>query len=97
MDNDEKIIWSNVKLQWHTDLPPYENIDSIIQKYCAKSLSGLEKVSELIFHTIFLSESLDEHVVIVWGELDSEDLHCDYQSQAKWESLLDIDNANENN
>lgn len=86
MTNEEaEINWDEVKLQWHSDLPLWDLIDQIILDDCRQNLWGLGAVRELIFHTIFLdSTSMNRDVVTVWGDGETDVLHCEYSPVVKW-------------
>ncbi len=88
----EEIDWFQVEIIWHGDIPDLPNINDIVRLDCSKNLDGLEKVGDLIFHTIFLLDSQDREIVIAWGEGDEDsNLHCEYHPFANWQSLENIE------
>lgn len=87
------IDWSKVTLQWHGKPPDIENYEQLVLTDCESSLWGLSRVSELIFHTIFLSNNYEYDIITVWGEpQDINILHCEYEPKPKWLSLKEMKN-----
>jgi hypothetical protein len=68
MTEDSDIDWSSVKIVWHCEVPDIANLHQLIIEDCEKSLWGLDKVSDLIFHHVFLGNDMDHNVVTAWGE-----------------------------
>ena len=89
--DDEDINWDNVKIVWHSPVPDIHNIEQLIREDCTQSLRGLGKVSDLIFHHVFLGKDMDTDVVCVWGEDGTEDLQCEFRSSVTWHSLKELD------
>lgn len=83
-DKEPVINWHKVKLVWHSDVPNILNYEQLIIEDCKHSLRGLNRVSELIFHHIFLGDNMDSDVVFAWGEEDNENLHCDFMPVVIW-------------
>ena len=81
------IDWVNVKIVWHSDVPDTPNVEQIILEDCERSLWGLDNVSTLIFHTVFLGKDMKNNVVTAWGELGDEHLHCEFESNPIWTSI----------
>ena len=81
------IDWPNVKIVWHSDVPDTPNVEQIILEDCERSLWGLDNVSTLIFHTVFLGKDMKNNVVTAWGELVDEHLHCEFESNPIWTSI----------
>lgn len=82
-----EIDWSKVKIVWHGDMPNYPDVEKLIREDCEQGLHSLSKVSSLVFHHIFLSDSYEKDVITVWGEEDNEDLHCEYSPDVSWEPM----------
>jgi hypothetical protein len=85
------------KLKWHGDLPvDILEADRIVRNDIEQSLWGLEKPSELIFHTVFMGDGDDinnEPIVLVWGEPgDDEQFHCQYHPDAEWTTFDEDEN-----
>lgn len=84
-----------VTLVWHGDLPTDRNMDELeltVIKDLQSSLWGLERPSELIFHTVLLGKGMGDDAVSVWGEdEDDEHFHCEFISQGKWVSIGEDD------
>jgi hypothetical protein len=76
-----------IRLKWHGALPD-TNMDELgltVIQDIQSGLWGLERPSELIFHTVFLSKSYDGPCVTVWGvEGDDEQFHCEYQEDPEF-------------
>ena len=76
------IRWQDNKihLTWHGATPPnILDIEQIVMEDLPESLWGLDCPSDLIFHTVFLSNNMDGEHVIVWGLLDDEiNFHCQW-------------------
>jgi len=88
IDEQEPVInWHEVKIVWHSDVPNIPNYEQAIIEDCERSLWGLDRVSELIFHHIFLGPNMDNDVVIAWGEEDNEDLHCEFLPSVIWANM----------
>lgn len=88
----DEIDWFQVEIIWHGPVPTLPNINDLVRLDCTKNLNGLECVGDLLFHTIFLTNSQDKEIVIAWGEgEDDNNLHCEYHPIANWQSLADID------
>lgn len=85
----KKIDWNKVTLKWYGKPPAIENYESIVREDCALSLTSLDKVSDLTFHTIFLSNNYEYDIITVWGEEGSEILYCEYEPKPTWISLKD--------
>lgn len=83
-----KINWKTVLIQWHDEAPEINNIEQTVRDDCEKNLKSLNKVSDLIFHHVFLGKSHFNDVINVWGEDDDETLHCEYVAEV---SQIDID------
>jgi hypothetical protein len=86
-----EINWDNVTIVWHDEMPAIDNIEHIVLEDCKKSLWGLGRVSDLVFHLVFLSKNHDSNVVNVWGEEDNEDLHCEYVAEVDWSGEDDVE------
>jgi hypothetical protein len=95
MTEDSDIDWSQVKLVWHCEVPDIPNLHQLVIKDCEKCLWGLDKVSDLVFHHVFLGEDMEHDVITVWGEEDNEDLHCEYHADVRWASIDSEENENE--
>lgn len=78
-------------LVWHGDLPTDRNMDELelfVIKDLQSSIWGLERPSELIFHTVLLDKSMSGEVVSVWGqEGDDDHFHCEFIAQGEWVSV----------
>lgn len=90
-DKNVEINWATVELKWYGPLPSVANVEQIIKDDCATNLKGLEKVSELIFHTVFLSDTHDIDNVFCWGAENDECLHCEYIPLPKWVAMNEIE------
>jgi hypothetical protein len=87
MNEDSNIDWSTTKIVWHSKVPDIADVEQQIREDCIQSLWGLDKVSELVFHHIFLGKDMEHDVVFAWGEEDNEDLHCDFMPTVSWTNL----------
>ena len=79
-----KINWDEVTITWHDEAPEIDNIEQLVREDCKKSLWGLNRVSDLVFHHVFLGKSYEEDVVNVWGQDEDEELHCEYVAELVW-------------
>ena len=90
-----------MKLIWKNNPPVDEiiNIEKIVKEDIEINLSSIDKPSELIFHTVFLSHTenyKEEPIVLVWGEEDDdENYHCEYIKDPEWKSLKSFDDDEE--
>ena len=87
------IDWSKVKLHWFKRPNHIENYEELVRKDCEQSLWGLSRVSDLTFHTIYLSNSFEYDIIIVWGEDSDEILYCDYDPKPTWITLKELENS----
>ena len=83
----KKFVPSEAELVWHGDYP--QAIVERVRQDIAESLDDhLERASNLVFHTVFLSEDYGSGpAVIVWGKNRDKRLHCEYHAQSEWVSL----------
>lgn len=89
MSND----WRNdFEVVWH-DTPPL-GVDEIVRRDILKELTGLKVPSNLVTHTVFLSDDMDGPCVSVWGEGDDR-FHAEYLEKAEWVTLSELDNGTE--
>lgn len=73
-----------IKLKW-IDGYPGPAIEDHVRQNIAEKLSGMEKPSDLITHTVFLSENHGGPCVSVWGEEGVDDcLWCQYLEDSLW-------------
>jgi hypothetical protein len=80
-----------IKLEWHdTDAELIDlHTDTVIfdlQKYVHEDL---EKVSNLIFHHVFLTSDMGGPCVYVWGRDDSDAYQCEYMPHTVWGENID--------
>lgn len=79
-----------INLKWHGPMPnrDLEELEHVVKEDIERSLKGLKKPGDLIFHTVFVGETMDDENVIVWGEEDDPDtFHCEYAEKAEWVSF----------
>lgn len=79
-----------ITLKWHGELPDLDffELELVILQDIKQSLGGLEKPSDLVFHTVFLGSTHDGPTVMVWGEPDdNKHYHCQYYSKTEWNTL----------
>ena len=72
------VNWNSVKLRWFNKPTHIENYDELVRKDCTNWLGSLNRVSDLAYHNIYLSNSYEYDVITVWGEEGSDSLFCDY-------------------
>lgn len=82
-----EIDWSKIKLHWYGKPPAIDNYEQLVLKDCEENLCGLGRVSDLVFHTICLSNSYEYDIITVWGEESDEILYCEYEPKPKWVTL----------
>lgn len=75
------IDFDTVKIQWIGD--PVD--EAGLREDMAKSLAGLEKVVDLVFHTHFTTGDLDGPYIYVFG--DDDQLVAQYFEKSEWVSL----------
>ena len=83
-----------IKLKWHEEIP--DNIlelEHLVLQDLVSLHDDLEKnPSNLIFHTVLVTENLDGPIVHVWGEADDDvHYHCKYVPDPFWESFSEKD------
>ena len=79
-----------ITLKWHGVLPPgiLEEVEWSVREDIKQNLTGLKKPGDLIFHTVFLGETMDDENVTVWGEVgDPDTFHCEWAEKAEWVSF----------
>ena len=82
-DEEINLVWHGVQ---PVNLP---EVQDLVKQDMISCLSGLQKPSDLIFHTVFLSNNLDGEHVIIWGVSDDNMyFHC------QWHETGDIDVTN---
>jgi hypothetical protein len=85
---------SMVTLMWHGSRPPGDpdEMDLLVIQDLLRNVYCIDKASDLITHTVFLSDANDGPSVLVWGE-DGDDtqFHCEYHEVTRWISLKDIE------
>lgn len=87
------IDWSTITLHWYNKPDHISDYDDLVRKDCEESLRNLNKVSDLTFHVIPLSNSSFEYdIIIVWAEESDDILYCDYEPKPEWVSLKDWQN-----
>lgn len=83
-----------ITITWH-GLVPVDNIDGIelaVLEDIKRSLTSLDKPSDLIYHLVPLGDDYDGPSVTVWGEAGDDDhFHCEYQHETEWVSLNEVD------
>lgn len=89
------IEWSKIKLVWYGNRPSIEGYEDIVLKDCEENLWGLDRISDLTFHTIYLSKNYEYDIITVWGEESSDFLHCEYEPKPKWITLKEMQNTRE--
>lgn len=81
---------SEGELVWHGEYPP-----SVVERVRADIAlcldEDLDDPSELCFHTVFLTDDMDGAIVVVWGEVGSPALHCEYHGNAQWVPISELD------
>lgn len=81
------------EIVWHGAY--HDGMNEVVRDDILKSLTRLKKPSDLITHTIFLSDDMDGPSVSVWGEEGDDRFHAEYIDQTKWESLSEINDDKE--
>lgn len=85
------IDWSKIIFHWYGNPPNIDNYEDVVRKDCEDNLWGLDRVSDLAFHTICLSNSYEYDIITVWGEIGSENtLYCEYEPKPKWITLKEM-------
>lgn len=66
--------------------------EELLERQIAHISSELEKASDLIFHTVFLTEDMKGAIIIVDAKDNVDDtLYLTYYEQPKWVTLNDLD------
>lgn len=75
-----------IKLQWHdTDAELIEQYtDTVILDLQKFVHEDLDKISDLVFHLVFLTDDYDGPNVIVWGVEGDDAYHCEYAPTMGW-------------
>ena len=82
------------KTEWtHRNIPELnKQQQELLEKQIAHISDELEKASDLIFHTVFLTEDRKGAIVMVDSRDGVDDtLYLTYYEQPKWTTLDDID------
>jgi len=82
------------KTEWtHQHIPLLnKQQQELLEKQIAHISDELEKASDLIFHTVFLTEDRKDAIVMVDSRDGVDDtLYLTYYEQPKWTTLDDID------
>ena len=88
----DEIDWFQIEIIWHGDIPNLPNVNDLVRLDCSRNLQGLEKVGELMFHTIFLGDSMEKEIVMAWGQgAEDNNLHCEYYPTVDWVSIKSAD------
>jgi hypothetical protein len=76
-------------LVWHEQTPDnMHEIEQSVVEDILSSLRSLKTPSDLMYHIVFLSDSLDGESVTVWGEIgDENNFHCQWYKQTDWISI----------
>ncbi len=83
-----------VTLKWHGPRPPGDPdaMDLRVIQDLLRNVDCTDKPSDLITHTVFLSDDHRGPAVAVWGQpSDDERFHCEYHEITQWMSLIDIE------
>lgn len=83
------IDWSTITLEWFNKPLHISNYDDLVRKDCEENLERLSRVSDLTFHTIYLSNNFEYDIITVWGNESDSILYCDYEPKPPWVSLKD--------
>ncbi len=79
-----------INLVWESEAHP-EHEEQIIRELNDLLENDLEKPSDLIIHSIFVGDSMEDGpCVVVWGNEDDENdenFYCEYQEKIKWVSI----------
>lgn len=66
--------------------------EELLERQIAYISDELDKASDLIFHTVFLTEDMKGAIVIVDAKDNVDDtLYLTYYEQPKWVTLNDLD------
>lgn len=83
-----------ITIKWHGDVTQddLDHLELTVLEDIKRSLTSLDKPSDLIYHLVPLGDNYDGPSVSVWGEAgDDEHFHCEYQSETQWVSLSEAD------
>lgn len=82
-----------INLVWEEGAIPPESVRvdvaCMVRQDIRFNLRDLRRPSDLITHTVFLTNSYHGPSVGVWGKKDSDDFHCAYTDQTTWVPLKD--------
>lgn len=72
-----------IELAWDGDAPSAEVQAKVVTDIRTR-LGGLYKPSDLIFHTVWLTDDDEGPSVFVYGKEGSDKFHCDYLPVTEW-------------
>ncbi len=79
----------SIEIFWHGKAVP--ELEPKIQEELAKLLSsGLERASNLIFHSFFLGDHEKDPIIEIWGEKDDHRFHAKFMSKYPKDMIFDL-------
>lgn len=75
-----------IKLEWHDTSAEMieQHTDAVISDLTKYVHGDLARVSDLIFHHVFLTNDMGGPCVFVWGRDDSDAYQCEYAPHTLW-------------
>lgn len=75
-------------MKWYVEPPTEADKAKVAAELEELLADGLDNPEELIFHNVFLGESMYGPSVVVWGMgNDPGVFHCEYTAETKWETV----------